>query len=113
MHNDLEAMNNVLRQRGFVPEEILSLEGPLDRPSLMTFLAEVHQRTASWSHGEVFLYYGGHGIFTGTEVSAARPALWLSNGALLCSTENCVFWDEVISALGLPPPVTLILLPDS
>lgn len=114
MLNDVAAMDAALRQRGFRPEEIVTLHGPVRREALLTFFLQVGARIASWSEGEVFLYYSGHGMFTGTTVESARPGLLLSADAELSteSCDTCVFWDEVFTALALPKNVQLILVPD-
>lgn len=110
MHNDLMAMYDALRHRGFLPEQILSIEGTLNQGLLMAFLREARGRFALWNHGEVFFHYSGHGTFTGTNELEARPALWLQD------TQNLdghrVFWDEVFSTLDLPVNIELTLLPD-
>src|SRR5262249_52818472 len=61
MHDDLVAVHEALRLRGFLPEEILVLEGHLQRSALMTFFQAAHQRIATWRRGEVFFYFSGHG----------------------------------------------------
>ena len=66
MHNDLVAIYNALRQRGFAPEEFLVLEGALTRSVLLAFLQDVQRRIGLWQHGDVWLYFGGHGTFRGT-----------------------------------------------
>src|SRR2546422_4060614 len=59
MHNDLVAIYNALRQRGFAPEEFLVLEGALTRSVLLAFLQDVQRRIGLWQHGDVWLYFGG------------------------------------------------------
>ena len=110
MHNDLTAMYNALHLRGFSADEILSLEGQLNRRSFMSFLQKARRRVASWRQGEIFFYFGGHGIFTGTKVSEARPGLWLKDDP---SVQYTVFWDEVFATLNAPANVKVILLPDN
>jgi hypothetical protein len=110
MHNDLTAMYNALRLRGFSADEILSLEGQLNRRSFMSFLQKARRRVARWRQGEIFFYFGGHGIFTGTKVSEARPGLWLKDDP---SVQYTVFWDEVFATLNAPANVKVILLPDN
>jgi len=110
MHNDLTAMYNALRLRGFSADEILSLEGQLNRRSFMSFLQKARRRVVRWRQGEIFFYFGGHGIFTGTKVSEARPGLWFKNDP---SAQYTVFWDEVFATLNAPANVKVILLPDN
>jgi Caspase domain len=105
MQNDLIAMQQALQRRGFPPEQILSLSGPVNRSLLRAALADVAQRVQKWSDGTVFLYYSGHGNITGTEVKTARPGLALPSG-------DTVLWVEVIETLRLPEKVQLVLLPD-
>jgi hypothetical protein len=110
MRNDLKAMYDALRLRGFSADEILSLEGQLNRGSFMSFLQKARRRVARWRQGEIFFYFGGHGIFTGTNVSEARPGLWFKNDP---SAQYMVFWDEVFATLNAPANVKVILLPDN
>ena len=110
MHNDLKAMYDALRLRGFSADEILSLEGQLNRGSFMSFLQKARRRVARWRQGEFIFYFGGHGIFTGTNVSEARPGLWFKNDP---SAKYMVFWDEVFATLNAPANVKVILLPDN
>jgi hypothetical protein len=112
MHNDIVAVHDALRLRGFSAKEILSLEGQLDRRSFMSFLQKAGKRVAKWRQGEIFFYFGGHGMFTGTTVSEARPGLWLKDD-LQMSAESTVFWDEVFAALNAPANVKVVLLPDN
>ena len=112
MHNDLVAIYNALRQRGFAPEEFLVLEGPLTRSLLLAFLHDVHQRIASWPSGHVWLSFSGHGSFRGTTAADAQPGLLLTS-ALHPSHEDQVWWEEVFAALKVPAAVQLTLLPDS
>jgi hypothetical protein len=112
MHNDLIAMYNALRLRGFSDKEILSLEGQLNRRSLMSFLQKARGRMATWRQGELFFYFGGHGIFTGTNASESRPGLWLRHD-FKQSVKYTVFWDEVFAALNVPANVKVTLLPDT
>ena len=112
MHDDLVATANALRQPGFEAEEFQVLEGSLTRSVLLAFLQDVHQRIASWRHGEVFFAFSGHGTFSGTTAAEARPGLQLTDD-LRPSPAHQVFWDEVFAALNVPAAVQLILLPDS
>src|SRR5262245_27568686 len=59
VHADVMATYQVLRRRGFAPEEIMVLSGPLTRSALLAFLQDVHRRLASWDAGEVWLSYSG------------------------------------------------------
>jgi len=112
MHNDLVAIYNALRQRGFAPEEFLVLEGALTRSVLLAFLQDVQRRIGLWQHGDVWLYFGGHGTYRGTTAADAQPGLQLTS-ALHPSQEEQVWWDEVFAALQVPAAVQLTLLPDS
>jgi hypothetical protein len=112
MHNDLVAIYNALRQRGFSPEEFLVLEGFLTRSLLFASLHDIQKRIGSWQGGEVWVFFSGHGTFTGTIASEARPGLLLTS-ALHPSVEQQVFWDEIFAALQVPASVQLILFPDS
>jgi hypothetical protein len=112
MHNDLVAIYNALRQRGFAPEEFLVLEGSLTRSVLLAFLRDVQRRIGSWQRGDVWFYFGGHGTFLGTTAADAQPGLLLTS-ALHPSYEEQVWWEEVFAALQVPAAVQLTLLPDS
>src|SRR5215470_16371836 len=112
MHNDLVAIYNALRQRGFAPEEFLVLEGALTRSVLLAFLHDVQKRIGAWQRGDVWFYFGGHGTLRGTTAAEAQPGLQLTS-ALHPSSEEHVWWDEVFAALQVPAAVQLTLLPDS
>jgi hypothetical protein len=112
MSNDLVAMREALLRRGFRADEVMSLEGRLDRNILMTFLQQAKRRIAADRSTEVFFYYGGHGGLTGNTVAEARPGLFLTNDAQDAHQQQ-VFWDEVFAALDLPAHVRMILLPDT
>jgi hypothetical protein len=112
MHNDLIALYNALRQRGFAPEEFLILEGSLTRSVLLAFLHDVQRRMGSWPRGEVWFSFSGHGTLRGTTAAEAQPGLLLT-GALHPSPEEQVWWEEVFAALQVPAAVQLTLLPDS
>ncbi len=111
IHNDLAAMHNVLLTRGLEPEEIISLEGNLDRQILLTFLEGVSRRIAQWVDGELFLYVSGHGFFTGDTVEEAQVGIELLNTNPESSMQN-VYWEEVLSALSIPDTVTFTMLID-
>src|SRR5512143_3915268 len=75
MHYDLAAMYAALQARGLAPEEILLLEGSLDRRILLHFLEGFRHKIAQWREGELFLYLSGHGFFTGETVAEARVGI--------------------------------------
>jgi hypothetical protein len=112
MHNDLLAIGGALSQRGYSANEIMLLEGQLDRKSLLSLLDEARNRVAKWKDGEVFLYFGGHGYYSGSTASDARPGLLLVADPEY-SSNIAVFWDEVFKTINVPPMVSLIILPDS
>ena len=112
MHNDLVAIYDSLRQRGFAPEECLVLEGPLTRSRLLAFLHDAQKRIAAWQRGDVWVSFSGHGTFRGTTAAEAQPGLLLTS-ALHPSHEEHVWWEEVFAALQVPAAVQLTLLPDS
>jgi len=112
MHNDLVAVYNALRQRGFAPEEFLVLEGTLTRSVLLAFLHNAQKRIGAWQRGEVWLSFSGHGTFRGTTAAEAQPGLLLTS-TLHPSHEEHVWWEEVFAALQVPAAVQLTLLPDS
>jgi hypothetical protein len=111
VHNDLAAMYDALKTRGLAPEEILSLEGNLDRQILMPLLEGVSHRIVRWNNGELFLYLSGHGFFTGDTIEDARVGILLQKATLGSSVQN-VYWDEVLSALSIPESVTVTMLID-
>src|SRR5262245_9442222 len=63
MHHDLVAMHDALRLRGFQAEDILTLDGPLNRESFVSFLKKARERMGKWHQGELLFYFGGHGTF--------------------------------------------------
>ena len=111
MHYDVAAMYAALRRRGIRAEEILALEGRLDRRLFLDFLNAVHQRSATWSSGALFFYISGHGFFTGDRVEEARMGVELQPTTLPAS-EAQVYWDEIFQILAPPAGVMLTLLPD-
>ena len=111
MHNDLAAMYDALKARGLASEEILSIEGNLDRQILMPFLEGVSHRIAKWREGQLFLYLSGHGFFSGDIVEDARVGIQLQNATAGLSVQN-VYWDEVFSTLSIPEVVTVTMLID-
>ncbi|HKQ08229.1 MAG TPA: hypothetical protein VJ464_24095 [Blastocatellia bacterium] len=112
MHNDLLAVSDALSQRGYSAKESIVLEGQLNRQSLLALFEEVHRRIAQWKDGEVFLYFGGHGYYSGATASDARPGLLLASDPEY-SSNIAVFWDEVFKALNVPSKVSFIILPDN
>lgn len=112
MHNDLIAMREALSLRGFSKTEILSLEGQLNRSSFMSFLQKARGRMAGWRQGELFFYFGGHGIYAGSSVAESRPGVWLKRDIKL-SPRYTVYWDEVFATLNVPDNIKVTLLPDS
>jgi hypothetical protein len=112
MHNDLLAVVDALGQRGYSANERMVLEGQLNRRSLLALFEEAHRRIAQWKDGEVFLYFGGHGYYSGATASDARPGLLLASDPEY-SSDIAVFWDEVFKALNVPPTVRFIVLPDN
>ena len=111
MHHDLVAMYEALGRRGLAPEEILSLEGALDRRLLLGFMEAIHHRIAGWKQGSLFLYVSGHGFLTGENAEEARVGVELGPTKQV-EDEFHVFWDELFEALALPPGVSMTLLPD-
>jgi hypothetical protein len=110
MSHDLAATSLALQRRGFAADDIVVLDGPQTRESILRLLASVRRRIAPWTAGEVFMAVSGHGSFTGKTVSDARPAILLS--AREPSTGHMLFWDEVFNALAAPARVRIVLLPD-
>lgn len=111
MHHDLAAMYQALKRRGLTSEEILCLEGKIDRRLLLGFLDAIHHGIADWEQGALFLYVTGHGFFSSENAEDARV------GVLLQPTEQVgddhhVLWDELFQALSVPGGVKLTLLPD-
>ncbi|MDZ7290085.1 MAG: hypothetical protein ONB44_13430 [candidate division KSB1 bacterium] len=111
MHNDVVAMYNALIARGLSSEDILLLEGKLNRQLLMNLIGEVNNRAATWKSGEVFIHYSGHGTFTGNTASEARAGMLLARDKP-SNKSNRIFWDEMFAAVRLQVNVRLILLPD-
>ena len=111
MHNDLAAMYDALKTRGLAPEEILSLEGNLDRQIVMPFLEGVSHRIAQWREGQLFLYLSGHGFFSGDTVEEARIGIQLQKATPESNTHS-VYWDEMFCALSIPEVVTVTMLID-
>ncbi len=110
-HNDLEAAHKALRERGFSSEEIISLEGNLNRSMLVSFLTQIRQRTLGWENGTVFLYYSGHGSYRRISETEVEPGLHLNRN--LSEAEQTMSWREVFETLKFPPQVKLLVLPDN
>jgi len=113
VHADVMATYQVLRRRGFAPEEIMALSGPLTRSAVLAFLQDIHRRMAAWDAGEVWLSYSGHGFYEGKAAADARPGLLLTGEPLPPGPEQQVLWDEVFAVLRVPAAVQLTVLPDS
>jgi hypothetical protein len=109
IQNDLASFRQALQKRGFEESQIRQLSGKLDRRQVLDALRSISRASASWKRGEVFLYYTGHGSFSGLDATTARPALALGRTA---AGDQLVYWDEIFSVLRLPSGVQLILLPD-
>ena len=109
IHNDLAAMHDALQTRGLESEDILSLEGNLDRQILMAVLEGISRRIAQWNEGEFFLYFSGHGFFTGDTVEKARVGIDLQNVTPGSIMQN-VYWEEIFSALSIPEAVMFTML---
>jgi hypothetical protein len=99
IRNDIASFRTALAQRGFEPSEIKVASGRLTRAQVLDAVRAVSATTASWDGGEVFLYYTGHGWYSGDSAKIARPALALerdpdSNNALyigMSCFRPCVF----------------------
>jgi hypothetical protein len=114
MHGDVQMVYEGLAARGMSADELLVIEGGLDRRLLLDVLGAVRIRAAGWAEGELFVYYSGHGAYApldAVEADAAEPALVLAPGDL-DEPRRWLFWRDVFSALELPPSVRLALLPD-
>lgn len=114
MHSDVQAFYEALTVRGISSEDLLVLEGRLDRELVLGFLASVQSRVSNWDRGDLFLYYSGHGAYApmgATDAAMADPAFVLGSDDLDDSS-RWVFWRELFDALPLPAEVRLALLPD-
>jgi hypothetical protein len=111
MHNDLAAMYDVLKIRGLAAEEILSLDGNLDRQILMPFLEGISHRITQWREGQLFLFFSGHGFFSSETVEKSRVGIQLQKAIPGSNVQN-VYWDEVFSVLSIPEVVTVTMLID-
>ena len=112
MHNDIVAMYDVLRQRGFRPEDLLLVEGVLTRRVLLAVLHVVHERIEAWHTGEVVIYISGHGIYRGTTAATAEPGVLLKE-TIQPTQEDVVWWEELFRALAVPRGVHLTVVPDT
>jgi hypothetical protein len=112
MQNDVVAMIDALRRRGFARDELVVLEGRLTRAALLAFLQDVHQRIAAWARGEILLHVSGHGTLEGKTAATARAGLVFTS-VFHPGPDDIVWWDEVFAALQAPSDVRVILLPDS
>jgi hypothetical protein len=111
MHNDVALMYDALRQRQLAPEQILCLEGRLDRGLVLDFLAAAGRHIAPWPAGHLFLYVSAHGYATLDSRLRTRVGVALA-GHEQTPEGNHVYWDEMLAALAVPPRVRLTLLPD-
>lgn len=111
MHHDLAAMFQALKRRGLASEEILCLEGALDRPLLLDFLRAIHHRIADWQRGELYLYITGHGFFSGKSAQDARVGVLLQPGEQVGDGFHA-YWEQLFQALSVPPGVTVTMLAD-
>lgn len=114
MHHDLRAVHDALRARGLRGEETLLLAGPLSRGLIVSFLESVRSRWASWTEGDLFLYYSGHGGYApldAEDAAGAEPALIFAEEDLV-EPARWLPWRELFAALALPAGVRLALLPD-
>jgi hypothetical protein len=109
MQNDIASFRTALMKRGLQPSEIKEVSGKLTRAQVLHALRATAAAAAGWEGGEVFVYYTGHGWYSGDSAQTARPALALQRDP---DAKSALFWDEVFAALRLPRGVQLILLPD-
>jgi hypothetical protein len=113
MQHDIMAIVPALQRRGFVAENLLTLDrGPVTRRDVLDFLHQGSRRISGWSTGEVFLYVTGHGDFVGPDAESARLAVRLS-AAEQPLGEVGIFWDEIFATFSVPAGVELTLLPDT
>ncbi len=114
MHDDLNAMREALRTRGYRTNEIQVLEGTLTRSRVLALLDSASRQVASWKSGSVFLYYTGHGSPTSSDEQSAQAALQFEEGLPEASNrESWLSWADVFADLKRPEGVELVLLPDS
>jgi hypothetical protein len=108
--NGVAMMREALRARGVGPRETIASTEPLDREGLLRRLADVKRRIASWRDGEVFFYYDGHGMYRrqGSEVPEAGLQLTPDRD----SPSSALLWRELWDALGAPPGVRVLTVPD-
>lgn len=114
MHGDVQAIYEALAARGLSADELLAVEGRLDRDLLLGALDAVRARAAGWAAGDLFLYYSGHGAYAppdAVDAAGVEPALVFAQDDL-DEPARWLYWREVFAALALPPAVRLALLPD-
>ncbi len=114
MHGDVQAFYDALTARGMSSDDLLVLEGRLDRELVLAFLASAKSRVSDWDRGDLFFYYSGHGAYApmdATDAATADPAFVFGPDDL-DDPSRWVFWRELFGALALPAGVRLALLPD-
>ena len=111
MFNDMLAMDQALRERGFPADQIRMVHGRLDRSLVLAFLEAAARQLTAWTTGTLFVHYSGHGFFSGETADEARSGLLFADGGE-STAHGHLFWDEFFDALALPDGVQLILLPD-
>ena len=97
MHGDVQAFYDALAARGVSSDDLLVLEGRLDRELVLGLLASVQSRVSAWDRGDLFLYYSGHGAYApldATDAATAEPALVFGPDDL-DDPSRWVFWREV------------------
>src|SRR4051794_23689069 len=100
MHHDLDFMHDVVLGRGLPPEQILRLEGSLDRDLLLGFLSAVGQRVWRFGVERLLLYVTGHGFFAKELSGGYDVGLALNDENSLAS--GPVSWQAMFAALRLP-----------
>jgi hypothetical protein len=114
MHGDVQAFCDALTARGVPSDDLLVLEGRMDRELVLGLLASAQSRVSAWDRGDLFLYYSGHGAYApmdAIDATTVEPALVFSQDDL-DDPSRWVFWREVFGSLALPADVRLALLPD-
>ena len=111
VHHDLSMMYAALQLRGFSADEIFSLEGGLTKQLAQGFLAGIRHKITNASISELFLYFSGHGYFTGTSADTAQVGLLLNEEALSNPSER-ISWVEIFEALQVPNQINVVFLPD-
>jgi hypothetical protein len=105
MHNDVVSMRDTLLSRGYRLDQIKPVESAHTKV-LAEALKNVHELVASWKHGEVFIFYSGHGWLM---PDSTDPAL---NLGLIGNDFELFPWKAVFSDLNVPQNLQLIVLPD-